>query len=472
LDKILTLKQLAESANGTLLNCDEKIYAADIVTDSRKVSDGAVFVALRGEKFDGHNFTAQAIAAGAVCCVVDKSFENTGNLPVIMVEDTYAALRDMARCYRGEFLIPSVGITGSVGKTSTKDMVASVLAAGFAVLKTEGNFNNEIGLPLTAFRLSKSNDIAVFEMGMSAFGEISRLTRIAAPDVAIITNIGYSHIEHLGSQENILKAKLEILEGLSPAGTVILNGDDEFLRGQIGNLPFETLTYGIENKNCDIVAENIKKFSDRTEFEVKVDGKPVKLTVNVPGLHHVYNALAAILCGVIYNMSMAKIAEGVAAFTPSGMRQNTVELNDYVIIKDCYNASPTSMKSGLEVLSVTPPKFKDESCRKVAVLGDMLELGDFSEEAHRGVGALCCNYDLGCLVAVGKNAEFVAKGAIENGFNSSELYVFYDNNAAKSHIMEILRPNDVILFKGSRGMRLEEIADFIAEANGIVTAEK
>lgn len=468
MDKILTLKQLAESANGTLFNCDEKIYAADIVTDSRKISDGAVFVALRGEKFDGHNFAAQAIAAGAVCCVVDKSFENTGNLPVIMVEDTYTALRDMAICYRGEFLIPSVGITGSVGKTSTKDMVASVLAAGFDVLKTEGNFNNEIGLPLTAFRLSKSNDIAVFEMGMSAFGEISRLTRIAAPDVAIITNIGYSHIEHLGSQENILKAKLEILEGLSPAGTVILNGDDEFLRGQIGNLPFETLTYGIENKNCDIVAENIKKFPDRTEFEVKVDGKPLKLTVNVPGLHHVYNALAAILCGVIYNMPMAKIAEGVAAFTPSGMRQNTVELNDYVIIKDCYNASPTSMKSGLEVLSVTPPKFKDEPYRKVAVLGDMLELGEFSKEAHRGIGALCCNYDLGCLVAVGKNAEFVAKGAIENGFNSSELYVFYDNNAAKSHIMEILRPNDVILFKGSRGMRLEEIADFIAETNGPV----
>ena len=471
MDKILTLKQLAESAGGFLLNCDENIYAADVVTDSRKIGDGAVFVALRGEKFDGHNFVQQAISAGAVCCVVDKTFKNNANLPVIVVEDTYAAIRDMARCYRGKFAIPSVGITGSVGKTSTKDMVASVLSEGFSVLKTEGNFNNEIGLPLTAFRLSGENDIAVFEMGMSAFGEISRLTRIAAPDVAIITNIGYSHIEHLGSQENILKAKLEILEGLSPTGTVILNGDDEFLKAQIGSLPFETLSYGIENKNCDIVAENIKKYADRTEFEVKIDGESLKLTVNVPGLHHVYNALAAILCGIIYNMPYSKIAEGVAKFKPSGMRQNTVELNEFVIIKDCYNASPTSMKSGLEVLSVTPPKFKDEPCRKVAVLGDMLELGDFAQEAHTGVGTLCCNYDLGCLVAVGKNAEFVAKGAIENGFNSSELYVFYDNTAAKSHIMDILRPNDVILFKGSRGMRLEEIADFIVEKDGAAAVE-
>lgn len=465
MEKILTLKQVAEACGGSLLHADESILVSDIVTDSRKIDDGAVFVALRGEKFDGHNFAAQAIAEGAVCCVVDTEFKGGENLPVIVVNDTYAALRDMAAYYRSRFTASSVAITGSVGKTSTKDMVASVLSAHCNVLKTEGNFNNEIGLPLTVFRMSSENEIAVFEMGMSAFGEISRLTRIAASDVAIITNIGYSHIEKLGSQENILKAKLEILEGISPGGTVILNGDDEHLRNVIGTLPFETLSYGIENKDCDITAENIKKFSDRTEFEVKVDGKPVKLTVNVPGLHHVYNALAAVLVGIIYGVPTAKIVEGVAGFRPSGLRQSVVELKNFVIIKDCYNASPTSMKSGLEVLSVTPPKDKNEPCRRVAVLGDMLELGEFSEEAHRDVGRLCCKYDLDCLIAVGKNAEFVAKGAIENGFKSSELYIFYDNNAAKAHIMEILRSNDIVLFKGSRGMRLEEIADFLAENN-------
>ena len=456
MENILTIKQL-EAA------CD-----ADIVTDSRKITQDSVFVALRGEKFDGHNFAGQAISKGAACCIVDKNFHNKENLPVIVVEDTYAALRDAAKYYRDKFLIPAVAITGSVGKTSTKDMVYCVLANKYKVLKTEGNFNNEIGLPLTAFRLSFDDELAIFEMGMSAFGEISRLTKIASPETAIITNIGFSHIEHLGSRENILKAKLEVLEGMSETdGTVILNGDDEYLKSVVGTLPFETLTYGIENKNCDIVAENIRKFSDSTSFDVQVDGNVYNILINAPGIHHIYNALAAILAGIKYNMSMEKIVEGISHFVPQGMRQSVETLNNYKIIKDCYNASPTSMKSGLEVLSVTMPKDIENPCRKVAVLGDMLELGDYAEEAHTSVGELACDYDLGCLIAIGKNAEFVAKGAIEKGFNSSEIYIFYDNNAAKAHIMEIIKPNDVILFKGSRGMRLEEIADFISEQDAI-----
>lgn len=463
MEKIMTLKQLADACRGQLSGCDGNIPVADVVTDSRKISEGSVFIALHGEKFDGHNFVSQSYGMGAVCCVVNTDFKNTDGFAVIKVEDTYAALREIAAYYRSRFNAPAIAITGSVGKTSTKDMVAGVLAEHYNVLKTEGNFNNEIGLPLTAFRMRSEDDIAVFEMGMSAFGEISRLTRIAAPETAIITNIGYSHIEHLGSQENILKAKLEVLEGMSPGGTVILNGDDTFLRGVIGTLPFETLSYGIENQNCDLTATGIKKLADGTEFEVVIDGEPYKVRVNVPGLHHVYNALAAILAGVIYNMPIEKIIAGVAAFKPSGMRQNTVELDNMVLIKDCYNASPTSMKSGLEVLSVTPPKFAEAEFRRVAVLGDMLELGDYAVEAHRTVGELCCSYDLGCLIAVGPNAKYVAEGAINKGFNSSELYVFYDNNTAKEHIMDILKENDVVLFKGSRGMRLEEIADFIAE---------
>ena len=469
MDKILTLKQLAIATGGKLLNCDEDVYVSDVVTDSRKITKGSVFVALRGEKFDGHNFAVQAVSGGAVCVVADTKFETDDALPQLVVEDTYKALRDIAAYYRKKFAAPSVAITGSVGKTSTKDMVASVLAEQFRVLKTQGNFNNEIGLPLTVFGMSAEDEIAVLEMGMSAFGEISRLTQIAAPDVAIITNIGFSHIEHLGSQENILKAKLEILEGLTPGGTVILNGDDEFLRQTVGSLSFETLTYGIENTDCDIVAKNVKKYPDGTAFEVKVDEEVLKVRVNVPGLHHVYNALAAILTGVIYNIPVEKIVEGVAKFQPSGMRQSVVELDNAVLVKDCYNASPTSMKSGLEVLSVTPPKDDSLESRKVAVLGDMLELGDYAEQSHRAVGELCCDYDLGCLIAIGKNAEFVAKGAIDNGFNSSELYVFYDNNAAKEHIISILRPNDVILFKGSRGMRLEELADYIVENCGEIS---
>lgn len=468
MEKILTIAQIAKACDAVFENCEGDILVADVVTDSRKISDGSLFVALRGEKFDGHNFVGQAQSCGAVCCLVDKDYDNKENLAVIVCRDTYKALRDIAAFYRNCFPAPSVGITGSVGKTSTKDMVSCVLENKFKVLKTEGNFNNEIGLPLTAFRMEKTDEIAVFEMGMSAFGEISRLTRIASPETAIITNIGFSHIEHLGSQEGILKAKLEILEGMpSGDGTLILNGDDPLLRNTVGTVPFETLTYGIENKECDIVATNINKLSNGTTFDVRVDGETYHIRVNAPGVHHVYNALAAILTGIKYDMTMTGIAEGIASFQPQGLRQNIEALQNYVIIKDCYNASPTSMKSGLEVLSVTKPQDADKEFRRVAVLGDMLELGDYSDEAHKAVGGYTCDYDIGCLIAVGPHAEMVAKGAIEKGFNSSEIYIFYDNNAAKAHIMDILQPNDVILFKASRGMRLEEIAEFVAEADAV-----
>ncbi len=467
MEKILTVAQIAKACDGFFENCDGNTVVADVVTDSRKICEASAFVALRGEKFDGHNFVCQAQSAGAVCCIVDKDFDNKENLAVIVCENTHKALRDIAAYYRSCFPVPSVAITGSVGKTSTKDMISCVLENKFKVLKTEGNFNNEIGLPLTAFRMEKTDEIAVFEMGMSAFGEISRLTRIAAPETAIITNIGFSHIEHLGSQEGILKAKLEILEGMptSGDGTLILNGDDPLLWKTVGSVPFETLTYGIENRECDIIANNVKKMSDGTTFDVKVDGEIYHIRINAPGVHHVYNALAAILAGIKYDMTMSEIAEGIASFRPQGLRQNIEVLENYVIIKDCYNASPTSMKSGLEVLSVTRPKDTDKEFRRVAVLGDMLELGDYSDEAHKTVGGYTCDYDIGCLIAVGPHAEFVANGAIEKGFNSSEIYIFHDNNAAKAHIMEVLKPNDVVLFKASRGMRLEEIAEFVAEAD-------
>ncbi len=463
MDSIMTLRQIADHIGATLENCIDETVVCDVVTDSRKVTPGSVFVALRGEKFDGHNFVNQVTSQGAVCSVVDKNFENSENAPVMVVDDTRAALLSIARYYRGLFNIPSIAITGSVGKTSTKDMVSQVLAEHYNVLKTEGNFNNEIGLPLTVFRMSDEHQLAVFEMGMSAFGEISRLTAVAMPETAILTNIGYSHIEHLGSRENILKAKLEILEGLSPDGTVVLCGDDEYLWNAKEQIPFETMTYGIENTDCDLIAENVEKSENGTRFQVTVDGETYTVEIGVPGVHHVYNALAAIITGYLYSVPVEEIISGIEKFKPSGMRQDICELSNKIIIRDCYNASPTSMKSGLEVLTVTKPKDADAECRRVAVLGDMLELGDFAKDAHFDVGTLCSEYGVDCLVAIGPNAKYVAEGAIAGGFSSPELYVFYDNTSAIEHISEIVRPNDVILFKGSRGMRLEEVADYIAE---------
>ena len=244
---------------------------------------------------------------------------------------------------------------------------------------------------------------------------------------------------------------------------MIVNGDDEHLRGLCGTLPYETLSYGIENSGCDIAAQNVRKFSDRTEFEVKLDGEVRKVTVGVPGIHHVYNALAAILVGLRYNIPINDIIEGISDFQPSGMRQRIERLTHSTVIRDCYNASPTSMKSGLEVLSVTPPCDSEAEFRRVAVLGDMLELGEYSEKAHEMVGQLAAEYGLDCLIAVGKNAESVARGAIAAGFSSAEIYVFLNTETAKAHLAEILRPNDIILFKGSRGMHLEELADYVSE---------
>lgn len=454
---ILNLKQAAQACGGVLKNCSPDEIVKSVITDSRAPEDGCVFIALKGERFDGRRFVRDAVEGGAVCCIVQDE-SGLEDMPLMVVEDSAAALRDLAAYYREQFDIPVVAVTGSVGKTSTKDMVHSVLSQEFRTLCTSGNFNNEIGLPLTVFRLAQEDRLMVLEMGMSAFGEISRLTRIAKPDTAIITNIGLAHVEHLGSQENIRKAKLEILEGLTPDGALFLNGDDALLWELSGTLPYEVLYYGIENPNCDLVAKDVQLYSDSSDFKVKIEGKDYQFSVRVPGEHQVYNALAAILTGIRYSIPIEKIIQGVRGFVPSGMRQNVIELPCYTMIKDCYNASPVSMKSGLDVLARTA---SGRNGRKVAILGDMLELGEFSEQAHRDIGKLVCDFRVNCLVTVGEMAKNIADSAVERGFNASCAYVFYNNESAKENLAGILQPGDTILLKASRGMKLEELADYI-----------
>ncbi len=461
MEKILTLKEIADFISGEIIDADPEIKVADIVRDNREVKEGFVFVALKGEKNDGHNYVYSAMENGAVCCIVNKG-EKGINVPRIEVEDTFKALRDVAELYRTKFDIPVVAITGSVGKTSTKDMIYSVLAQEFNALKTQQNFNNEIGLPLTVFGMAKEQDIAVLEMGMNHKGEISRLSKIAKPETAIITNISCCHIENLGSMENIMRAKLEILESMVEGGAVILNGDDEMLWSLKGELPFETLYFGIENEKCDILAKNIKKYSDGTDFTAEIEGKEYKFSIAVAGIHHVYNALAGILTGYRYGMSIEKIQKGVGQFIPLGLRQKIIDKNGYTVIKDCYNASPTSMKSGLDVLSATRSDDKIEH-RRVAILGDMLELGEFSPEAHRSVGRLVCEYGVDCLITIGENALLIAEEARQGGVKTIS---FKNNEEAKKEILLLLKTDDIILLKASHGMHLEEIADYITGENG------
>lgn len=454
---IFSIARVAEAVGGTWQNCDGDMVITSVSTDTRTIEQGALFIALCGERFDGHQFVEKAIEQGAGCCVVQEGIPVPENIPVITVADTQAALRDLAEAYRMAFRIPVVGITGSVGKTSTKEMIASVLREAYETHMTKGNFNNEIGLPLTVFGLEKSHEMMVLEMGMSNFGEIARLTKIGKPDTAVITNIGVSHIEHLGSREGIKQAKFEILEGLPMDGAVVLNGDDDLLWGARGEVDYETLYYGMENPNCDLVAYGVETYSDSSTFFCKIDGEEYAFVVSVPGMHHIYNALAAILIGLRYNVPIADIKQGVRNFMPSGLRQTVIDLPNYRVIRDCYNASPDSMRSGLSVLALM-----ETEGRKVACLADMLELGEVSKSAHREVGKLVVEHKVDCLFAVGKEAHFIAEGARDAGMPPENIFEFENNQELAGQLDKLLKKDDVILVKGSRGMRLEEIADAIA----------
>lgn len=453
----MNINTLAEVTDGTIHNLSGDEIVKNVVRDDREVDEGTVFIALCGENNNGHRFVERAVERGAVCCVVNRDEGDFGALPYVAVDDTFKALRDIAEYYRAQFNIPVVGITGSVGKTSTKGMIASVLNQEYNTLKTEGNYNNEVGVPLTLFRLTDDTEAAVIEMGMSDFGEISRLTNITKPDTAVITNIGVSHMENLGSREGICKAKLEILEGLPLDGTVILNGDDDLLWAKNGDLDYETLYFGIENKSCDVIAKNIKLYSCGSEFEVRIDGRDYKFETNVPGIHHIYNALAAILVGYKYNIKTESMIKGVHDFRPEGLRQVKKEYDDYTVINDCYNACPDSMESGMDVLVLTANE-KGAQARRVACLADMLELGEMSELQHRKVGQMCVEKNIDCLITIGEMAKYIAESAEENGMNPSDIYVFDDNASAIAKLHNIIKKGDVVWIKGSRGMHLEEIA--------------
>ena len=445
---IFSVKTIAQAVGGEMINCAscESVMISSVSTDTRTIKDGAVFVALRGENSDGHNYLKTAIESGALCCIADRNGDLPDDIPLILVKDTGQALLDLSAAYRREFDIPVIAVTGSVGKTSTRAMLAGVLSQKYKVLCTDGNFNNEIGVP----------QIAVIEMGMNHFGELSRITAAAKPDAAVITNVGEAHIENLGSREGILKAKLEVLEGMSHGGTVILNGDNDMLWSINGTLDYETMYFGIQNSKCDIVAENVKTYPESSEFTFKADGEEYRVIIGTPGAHHIYNALTAILVGMQYNVPIDDIICGIREFVPVGMRQATVRLGGCILIKDCYNANPTSMRSGLEVLSL-----KADAKRRVACLGDMMELGTISEKAHREIGRLIPEFNVDCLITVGERAKLIAEGAKNAGMNADSIHSFENNSQLCDNIMDILEDGDVILLKASRSMRLEEIAEFL-----------
>jgi len=446
--------ELVEAVGGKLLwGQTEKVFCG-ITTDSRKVEKDNLFIPLIGEKFDGHDYIEQCFDAGAAICLTQKPIPERKDGSAILVSDTSKALRDIATWHRNKYNIPVIGITGSVGKTSTKDMVACVLSKSYEVLKTQGNFNNEIGLPLTLLNLEPRHQAAVIEMGMSGFGEISRLTAAAQPEVAVITNIGVSHIEKLGSQQGILAAKLEILEGLKQGGLVALNGDDPLLKALSGKLGFRTVFYGME-AGLDYCARDYRSLGESgTEFNIVIEGLKYRVKVPVPGIHNVYNALAAIAVGLEMKIPMNTIVEGIAQFSPGNMRQNIIGHKGLKIINDAYNASPQSMQAAISVLEELSAK-----TRGIAVLGDMLEMGVLSREQHYSVGNFIKDKKISILITVGNESANILQAVADSGNSAISLRHFEDNSHALDYLKSIVKQGDYILIKGSRGMKMEQIAE-------------
>jgi UDP-N-acetylmuramoyl-tripeptide--D-alanyl-D-alanine ligase len=438
----LLLSEIAKCL-GVETECETVITS--VSTDTRKIEKGSLFICLKGERFDAHDFIPQAAESGAAAVVSEKDVECS--VPVLKVESTHKALLDIAKMYRKGFDIPVVGLTGSVGKTTTKEMIYSVLSEKYNTLKTQGNLNNEIGLPTTLFSLDENTEAAVIEMGMNHFGEIRRLTNTCLPTMAVITNIGVSHIEFLGSRGGILKAKCEIFEGLEKGSFAALNGDDDKLI-TVRNDDYKILFYGINNKKCDVLATDIIQNGETTSFTVRFSGKTQPVTIPTVGLHNVYDALAAFTVGICHDIEPKKIADGLSKYTPAGMRQRIKNINGITVVEDCYNASPDSQKAAVDTLLALNGK------RKIAVLGDMLELGEKSPELHADVGKYLSGKGIDMLLTYGELSRNTAK-AVTNG--KTECLTFDSKEELTKKLLAVLEEGDVVLFKASRGMKLEEV---------------
>lgn len=448
--KAFTLQEAAAALG--LPQMQAQATLADVCTDTRKIQPGSLFVCLRGERFDGHSFASQAAQLGAAALLVDHPVD--ADVPQLVVTDTGKALLQLAGWYRRRFRLPVVGLTGSVGKTTTKEFIALVLGAKYNTLKTQGNLNNEIGVPQMLFLLEDSHTAAVIEMGMNHFGEISRLTRAVAPTVGLITNIGVSHIENLGSRAGILQAKLEILEGMAPDAPLIVNMDNDMLRTvKLGDRPL--LTFAIDDQSADFTATDIAEQGSTTTFTVHHSTFTQPVTIPTVGIHNVYNALAAMAVGYVTGVDPVAAAAALANYVPAGMRQNLVQVGGVQVIEDCYNASPDSMRAALQTLGKLPVH------RRYAVLGAMLELGDYAKEAHTQVGKMAAENGIDGVLAYGADAAYIVEAAKQAGLENARL--FDTKEALAQSLAQQVQPGDGVLFKGSRGMHLEDVMHTVYE---------
>ena len=451
----LTVEELARMCGGKIVGSTDKKITA-ITTDSRDICGGALFVAIKGEHFDGNNYLNAAHESGAVCSLAERVPEGFAGCAIVC-ESTKIALGKIAKAYKDRIAPLTVAVTGSVGKTTTKEFIYAVLSEKYKTLKTEGNFNSDIGLPMTLLGLSEDDSAAILEMGMSAKGEIEYLSKIASPRIAVITNIGSSHIGLLGSREAIRDAKLEIREGLLKDGTLILNGDEPLLAGIEG-----AIYVSFENENAEYYISGIVEGENGTAFDLSVKGnKYESVLIPTVGEHNVLNAAYAFAVGSAAGLGEFEIRRGLLKYKSADMRQQIYNKGGKVILEDCYNASPESMIAAIKVLSGIAAR---KGGRKVAVLGDMRELGSYSKEEHRKVGAAVAAYSIDLLFTIGKDAKEIAESALYFGLEKENVYVFEDIDDVErigKAIADVTGPSDVILFKASRAVALERVAKYI-----------
>lgn len=439
------------------IRCGQTITSVEI--DSRKVTDGALFVAMKGERVDSHIFIEEAFKQGAVCCFSSEEYAASHEIAIpegkllFVCGDPVKAMGDLAAYYRSRLSIPVIAVTGSVGKTSAKDMIAAALSGGLKTFKTPGNLNNRFGLPMAVFQIEADTQAAVLEMGMNHFGEIRYLSRIARPDLGVITNIGVSHIEFLGSQQGILKAKTEMLEVMDEDDCVFLCGDDPLLREYAGTMKIPFQLYGFD-EGCNIRALGWGQEGDRLWAQVQYEDQKVRLECETLGRHMVYSMLAAYGIGRRLGLSEEELTRGIASFVPTAMRMNIYQNERFRVLDDSYNASPASMKAALDVL------FAQKGGRRVAILGDMFEMGFYSEQGHREVGAYAAGRGLDTLITAGLDARFIAEEAqkIKPGL---EIHAFENLQELKKKVFSLLRSGDIILVKASRGMAFDQISQMI-----------
>jgi UDP-N-acetylmuramoyl-tripeptide--D-alanyl-D-alanine ligase len=442
------VSEICMATKGTVIGIAQQENFTGISTDTRTVKQGDLFIPLIGGNFDGHDFIDKAIQNGAAGIIFSrKEMYIPEHITAIAVTDTLLALQDLARFHRQRFNIPIIAITGSNGKTTTKDMAAAVLSNQFQVLKTNANYNNEIGLPLTLLQLTRQHEVAVVEMGMRGRGQISQLANIALPTIGIITNVSETHLELLGSIENIAAAKAELLEVIPENGLSILNGDNFYVREMSKQVKSRIRLFGLEQG--DIKAENIQIKTQSINFVCHFANNEFSVEIPTTGRHNVYNGLAAIALGMELGMTIESICSGLKKFNASPMRLHIEKIGDYLVVNDAYNASPMSMSAAIETL------VEVAEGRKVAVLGDMLELGSIAVVAHEKMGDKLAQSHVDIVITVGELAANIAKRASICGID--KVVACSNHEEAQEVLNKLLEPGDTILIKGSRGMKMETI---------------